>query len=380
VKPSEYPEKDIRSVPFETAKSDSMLVDSPRYIDPPAAPERSRGLRNLAWGVISLLLAGVGFWLGHYFPNGVATQTMLASLGSFGVIWLLYNFRVLRQRNGVFLALGLVAFLGAIIPFIGVGFRKLDMLAKERIVGQADDTEAPAPSATLPVPTAATAPPAPQAPKDFPAAATQPPMPKEAADDGIVRDFVAPVPDAKAGKLIRIAEDCVVKIDGRKWRLKKDQIYQYLSLEDGMVTFKAGDQDVTISSEFVVFTGKSQESPAKITAMAAEEAASRYPELREEGSRKHTLYLARKMEIEADIDMKKIFFADPKWPLVLAEQLAETNGWDRADVADGNAADVSDSNEDVKPGAPEVKEEDAVPDDKSLSSPPAKELPPVPAN
>ena len=143
---------------------------------------------------------------------------------------------------------------------------------------------------------------------------------------------MAPPPDPKAGKIIRIKQDCIVTIDGRKWRLKAGQVYQFKGLEDGIVTFRAGDQEVSIEADYVTFTGQSKETPEKITQMAAAEAARRYPALGNKDSKENALLVSRKKELEQEPSMKEIFFKDPKWPLVLAEQLAEQEGWKRADL------------------------------------------------
>ena len=149
-----------------------------------------------------------------------------------------------------------------------------------------------------------------------------------------MREFVALPLDEKAGKLIRIKEDCIVKIEGRKWRLKSGQIYKFKSLDDGQVTFIAGDQEVTIAMDFVAFTGASQETQAGITQMATFEAAQRYPALADKDSPENELFRMRVIELKNDPEMKEFFFKDPKWPLVLADQLAEDKGWRRADATD----------------------------------------------
>ena len=282
--------------------------------------------------MISLLIAAIALWLGLKVNRAAVAQSLFASLGAFGVLWLLYNFRLLRQRNGLFLAVALVVLLGSAIPFIVAGLGKLDHLADERLAPK--EADAPEPSApVLTIPTAKTAPPAPPTP-DLPKEKLVQEKPALPADDGVVREFMAPPPDPKAGKLIRIKQDCLVTIEGRKWRLKAGQVYQFKAIEDGIVTFRAGDQDVSIEAEYVTFTGQSKETPEKITQMAAAEAARRYPALLDKESKENALLVARKNEMEQEPAMKEIFFKDPKWPLVLAEQLAAQEGWKRADTAD----------------------------------------------
>ncbi len=325
MKPSEYPEEDTRAAPLQATGSGSGIVrppaEKPRFLDLPASLERSRGPRNLTLGIICSALAVIAYWLARYYAPQTATITLLTSLGSFGILWLLQNVRVLRQRHGAVLGFGLVALLGAVIPFVGGAFRHFDHLASKRF-GEEPAVE----TSPLPVPTLATAPLAPTEPL---LEKTVPPLPVE---DDIVREFVAPPLAETAGKLIRIKEDCIVKIDGRKWRFKTGQTYPFKNLDDGQVTFMAGDQEVTIAMDFVAFHGASQEPPATITKMAEAEAMSRYPALREKGSPENELFLMRVTELKNDPEMSVLFFKNNKWPLVLAEKLAEDNGWKRADI------------------------------------------------
>ena len=324
MKKTEYPEDDSRTVPFASAENE------PRTDEPSSSADSLSGTRNLAWAVISLLVALIALWLGLKVNRAAVAQSLFASLGAFGVLWLLYNFRLLRQRNGILLAVALVVLLGSAIPFIVAGLGKLDHLADERLATK--EADAPEPSApALTIPTAKNAPPAPPTP-DLPKEKLASEKSAPPADDGIVREFVAPPPDPKAGKLIRIKQDCLVTIEGRKWRLKAGQVYQFKGLEDGIVTFRAGDQDVSIEADYVTFTGQSKETPEKITQMAAAEAARRYPALLDRNSPENALLVSRKKEMEQEPAMKEIFFKDPKWPLVLAEQLAAQEGWKRADA------------------------------------------------
>ena len=343
VKKTEYPEDDSRTVPFAPAENEIHTAEpTTRQAGPSLDADSLRGTRNLAWAVVSLLLALIGLWLGLKVNRAAVAQSLFASLGAFGVLWLFYNYRLLRQRNGLFLAVALVVLLGTTIPFVVAGLGKLDHLANEQLAPK--ETGAPEMSApTLTVPTEKTAPPAPPTP-DLPKEKPEPQklaqetvvkektVPPQPIDDGIPHEFIAPPPDPTAGKIIRIKQDCLVTIDGRKWRLKAGQEYQFKGLEDGVVTFRAGDQEVSIEADYVTFTGQSKETPERITQMAAEEATRRYPALLDKESKENALLVARKKELEQDAAMKEIFFKDPKWPLVLAEQLAAQEGWKRADL------------------------------------------------
>jgi hypothetical protein len=387
VKPTEYPEEDARAVPFSAADEEQRraTAEKPRYLDLPASPEDSRAQRNLALGVICFVMALVSLWLGLKYDRGAALQCLAASLGSFGLFWLLFHSQILRQRHGFFLGLSLVAVLGTLLPFFAAGLSKLDRMADERIAGASPESSAR--TVPPPVPTAATAPAAPSAPELSPDDLSPSPEPpgREVAsvgkktasaavksappvDDGIVRDFVAPPPDMKAGKIISIAEDCVVTIDGRKWRLKAGQLYRYKTVEDGIVTFSAGDQEVSIDTEYVKFTGQSLETPQKIEEMAKIEAANRYPALRQETSKENRLFNKSKIEMEADPG-GDVFFSDPRWPVILADQLAAAHGWKRADLAE----ETTNVEEAAGPAAVE-------PSSSPQASPPTPEKAPAPAD
>lgn len=74
-----------------------------------------------------------------------------------------------------------------------------------------------------------------------------------------------------------------------------------------------------------------EETAAKrTTRLATEEAIKRYPNLGKVGSREHSRYIQTFNEFERL--HKHEFFADPAWPLNLAELLAERDGWKRADL------------------------------------------------
>jgi hypothetical protein len=408
VKPTEYPEEDARTVPFTPAPAEDedreTLAEKPRYLDLPVSPEEARGQRNLAWGVVCLLLAAIGVWLGFKFDRTAALQCMASGLGAFGLMWLFHNAHVLRQRHGFFLALATVALLGAALPFLSAGLRKLDTIADERLGNEPSDriihTTPP------PVPTAANAPIAPVAP-ELPSDDTEEPGPGTSSkltparrasngaskvakgsekvlppeDDGIVRDLVAPLPDLKSGKIIEILQDCKVPIDGRTWRLKAGQKFKFKNLEDGIVTFVANGQDVSIDIEFVRLTGESKETWREIFELAKTEAATRYPGLQEPGSREHRSFQNTWDQMRGAPD-GEAFLKDPRWPVILADQLAAAEGWARAEAPDettppdGAAPAPSEgskpaSPEGVKPASPEgVK-----PPASEGTKPPASEKP-----
>jgi hypothetical protein len=366
-------------------------------------------IRNLSIGIALLAIAAIGFWMGLYYAGGAAVRSLVACLLTFGVVWVLLHLNVLRQRYGGLLALGIVALLGAAMPFVEGAFRRLDDLARERLAGQTPSQTATN-SVPPPPPTLATAPPAPPTiplpPEDAPALAgadlgvsSAPKAPAKAsrasssADkpkaplntrpigaDGNLRELLVPEPPAGSGKLVRVKEDVKVELDGRPTVIRGGTIAPFKELSDGQVTFLAGDHEISIDMDLVTFTGASREKPEDITRLAKLEVARRYPKLREADSRENVLYVTRVKELELDPDMKEVFFKDPKWPLVIGEQLAQQEGWTRADLAtpeDRAEGDGAATPPTPEPGAGPAPENPAPADKKEGAAPevPANELP-----
>ena len=313
-------------MPFQTAAaSESSVRRAPesktRYVDVPQAPERAVGPRNLAWGVIFLVGAFGAYWFALIFSGHDATRSVVASLGAFGLAWLFYNLRILRQRNGIFLALSVILLFGAALPLVERGFSGLDRLARERLSDEQ-------PSAKLDVPpppplTAKTAPPAPVTP-DFPPPADEDAAPPKPVDDGVVRELMVPPPPATAKKVIEITEDVETKIDGRRYLVKKGDTFEFLSIKDGQTTFKAGNQTVTISSDLATF----KLSFEQVNALAQKEAMRLYPGLAEKFSEQNEKFVAASRDL---IDTLPDFKKSPQWPLDLARQLALAHGWKSVD-------------------------------------------------
>jgi hypothetical protein len=258
---------------------------------------------------------------------------------------------ILRQRYGALMGLGLTVLLGAAIPFVEGGFRQLDDLARERLAGQAPVPAAMAPS-LAPVTVATAPPPPPTIPlpenlaapvlaaaepeKEAPAPAPAPPKKaplatKPANADGSVRELIVPEPPAGSARLIRVKEDVQIDLDGRPTIIRAGTVAPFKAVADGQVTFLANDHEISIDAEYVMFTGQSKERPEDITRLAFSEVIRRYPKLGEADSAEKLLFMVREKEFRLDPAMKDVFFADPKWPLILGEQLAEQEKWIRVD-------------------------------------------------
>lgn len=320
-------------------------------------------LTNLAVAAGLLSGAFLLFWMGSYLANHVALRALVASFGTFALVWVLYRVRIFHRPHGGLIAAGAVALFAAALPFVERGFKKLDHVAKTGLGGESEKPAGES-AAQLPVPTRETAPPAP--------VASVPSTPQPQPEDDVVRELIAPEPDASAGKLITVLRDVQITMpNGKKYRIREGSRFPYTKFEDGLVTFQASGQDATINGTDVKFGGASRETPREITQLAQVEAMRRYPALGVKGSDENQLYLARVADLKNEMpDLMK----DPHWPLLIAEELAAHEGWKRADQPSDDtaspAAPPEGERKDTKPGAP------MPPTDPALPAAPA--VPPAP--
>lgn len=354
----EYPEQDARTAPFQSEPKEKPLVRRETKTQYLESPEEEGAKRNLTLAITFLVLAVLGLWMGWYYAGGAAIRTMLSCLLTLGVVWLLMISNITRQRHGALFSVGLVALLGSLIPFVEGGLRKFDDLARERLAGQNSVTVPPPPV------TVATAPPAPPTiplPPEDPVLKPEPkservqspsiaktvkepkkaPLKTKPTADGSARELLVPEPPPGSGKLIRVKEDVKVDLDGRPTIIRAGTVAPFKAFHDDEVTFLAGDSEISISSDLVMFTGASKESPEEITKLAHQEVMLRYPKIGEKDSRENILFVTRVKEMQLDKEMKD-FFKDPKWPIILAEQLAGQENWVRADVPDNDAGATPD--------------------------------------
>ena len=344
--------------------SRAPLEKSPRPQTSPAAEGLPADVKNLAIAAGLLSVAFLIFWMGSYLANHVALRAVLASFGTFALVWVLYRLRVFQRPHGGLIAAGAVALFAAAMPFAERAFQKLDRVAK---TGLGDESAKPAgeSSAQLPVPTRETAPPAPVASTPSIPGAPQP-------EDETVRELIAPEPPPTAKNIITVTRESQITINGKKYRIHEGSRFPFTKFTDGIVTFQANGQDATISSAFVQFTGMSRETPQEITRLAQVEAMRRYPALADKDSEENHLYLARVADLK---NVMPELLDDPLWPLVIADKLATAQGWKRADLPSDDTTPPATPPEgeikDAKPALP------LPPDDPA--APPVPPVPPVPS-
>ncbi len=300
---------------------------------------------NLAVGAGLLLSAFLIFWMALYLPNQVALRTLVASFGTFALVWVLYRLRVFHRPHGGLIVAGAVALFAAALPFIERGFQKLDHAAKSGLADESAKTATLAGESAqgLPVPTQQNNPglPPPTAPATLP-----PPAPPE---DDTVHDLIAPAPDPSIGKIILVRQDAKVAIGGKKYLIRAGSKFPFKKLEDGMVTFQAGDQEVTIGVEMVSFGGQSKETPEEITKLAKTELMRRYPAIGVKDSPENEMFVARINDLKTEFPD---IFKNPRWPLEIGEQLAAQEGWTRADAPADDAASRPPAGRDDAPKLP----------------------------
>jgi hypothetical protein len=273
---------------------------------------------NLALGAGLLLSALLVFWMGLYLPNHVALRTLAASFGTFALVWVLYRLRVFHRPHGGLIAAGAIALFAAALPFVERTFKQLDTAARTNLAGE-PAKPAPETANTLPVPTR-------QSLREIPIPRNEPPP-----EDDTVRELIAPAVDPSAGRLIRVLQDAKVLMNGRTFLIRAGSEFPLRKFENGTVTFQAGNQEVTIDSAIVTFTGKSMETPEQVRKLAEFELMKRYPAVGKKGSPENDLFLERIKELKVTLPE---LFDNPRWPLDIGEQLALQEGWRRADAPD----------------------------------------------
>jgi hypothetical protein len=342
----------------------------PRYVQLHALREYGHGRRNLAAGVVTLILALGLLGLALFFAGPRALLALGICLVTCVALFVLARLHIFRQRNGGFFALGLVCMLGAAMPLIQVGYSALDGFVKNR-------------------PAAATAPVTAQATE------VQPMLLSDA--------FALTAPDPKAGQRVKVLKDSRVIIEGKPFLIKAGDLFPFGSKSDGEVNLVVRDLLVTLPAEATEILGEKPapqtattaakskaptvpapvaagpETPENITARAQREAIRRYPALGVKGSLENQMFVSTYREIrDAGGDD---FFTNPQWPIEIAELLAKRERWVRGappltvSSGPGAAAAEEAQAEETAAKAAETEARELMPD---LVRPPTSEEPASP--
>ncbi len=311
----------------------------PRYVEVPALRERGFGRRNLVWGVILLVLA-IGLLVAAVIVSGQkAVLSLAACLLTFTALFVLSRLHIFRQRNGAFLAVAVVVLLGAVVPLIDRGY--------ELLAGVSHPTGAATAAAPVPSPT-------------------------EVEPPALMQAFALGKPDL-AQTHVKVLKDSRVVIEGKPFLIKIGDAFPLLGMKGGEATFAVRDLQVALPVEVVEIVGGKAVRETKESAMAAAlasvtqtnapapeqvsnpapaeaakpdaaaaelaaitrsaqaEAVRRYPALQLKDSKENEVFVTTYRQLKSDNDVA--FFSNPEWPLVLAEQLATSQGWARGDQA-----------------------------------------------
>lgn len=322
----------------------------------------------------ALLLSYATYLVGAraILPVGVALLTAVT-------LFALARLRLFRQRNGGFVALGLVCLLGVSVPLVEYAWVR----GSDDATGQYDDTEeAPAPGEHT-----------------LSEVKTVPRSLKE------VFHLPTPSPDA-AG--FRVLQDLRVEIDGKKYVIKEGDAFVVGEMTGEDVRFSAGDEQIALPLNMVELIGgpaaagktsaaaastappsvnpanvantPAKSGPVNITEEAQREAIRRYPAIGVKNSPENILFVDSYQELKHS--GAEDFLANPEWPLALAEMLAKREGWNKPAAAPAQPAQVDETallDEEARPKRRPVAEElddDLEPEMAGVPEAPAKEAAP----
>jgi hypothetical protein len=298
------------------------------YYDRPSRSNRGSGLRNLLLGVLFLGIAGAVFLKGMMLTGAKMGPPLAATLVTLLVLFVLARARLLNQRNGGFLALGLVLLMASLVP-----------------LGEYALTHVPVPGPLADK--SATAPPPPPSAEPQ---TSEPELPL------LTKSFPVGQASEQAARF-KVLRDLSVQMgDGKSYMIKAGEVLPVADTAPGEVHFVAGDQKIALTSDTVEMipaagalpggtlspgtatqapdlfppapaAGAQSEKPAQITERAQKEAIRRYPALGQIDSPENKLF--RDTYTEMRQSGANDFFADPLWPLQLAELLAKREKWQR---------------------------------------------------
>lgn len=312
----------------------------PRYVALPHRRERGHGRRNLIGGVILLVLTVLFLAWALWLAGPGAIFTVAACLATATLLHVMARARLFRQRNGAFVAWAGVCLLGVVLVILHHGW--------VRVTGGRSASSADKPAAEV----------------------SKVPLLSES--------FVKP--DLSAGGLVRVTRDTQVEVEGKQYLAKKGEQYPLVDVGvdaqgRGQYRFSLAGHDVLIPKTAAeVAAGESvpgleteppvpglpprsgaevakqsppvaPATPAPKTAPAKDQtfeewfkeqyiassqaAMKRYPALSRIGSPENRLFRSTSRELE--LSGERDYFKDPNWPLMLADECAEKEGWKRAD-------------------------------------------------
>ncbi len=295
------------------------------------------GTRNLIAGVVILLVALGLLFQGLLLLGSRAALPLGTALVTFVALFVLSRTRLLRQRNGSFLALAVVCLLSSLVALAEYGGYRLAGVESSSQGGKRNTVRG---SEALPL---------------------------------LSQAYEIPPATGANATRFKVLRDLRVVIDEKPHLIKAGEVFPVSETGDGEVRFLAGNQQIALPVSFVeiinpvtedpgqspsgepqlagttspqdpaaagqpdpaaitpeAMTGEplpEDETPSQATQRAQKEAIRRYPALGMQGSPENQLFIETYQELKhsgADD-----FFADPQWPLQLAELLAKRENWQR---------------------------------------------------
>jgi hypothetical protein len=301
----------------------------PRYVQAPALRDHGMGPRNLFWGVVMLFLAFLLLVVGVFMVGAKAMVYIAACLLTFTALFVLSRLHVFRQRNGGFFALAVVCLIGTAFPLIEKAYSTAKVLVALR-----------------------------------PAAASTPTVTMHSDEQGpplLMQSFALPDPQGDA-KQVKVVRDTRVVIAGKPFLIKAGDRFPLISSKTDQTTFAVRDlllslptAEIEVLDPSALAKGvgldiaanplaqlnspaaaapsksaaksdtKGDAELAEITRNSQQEAMRRYPALAVKDSLENAVFISTYTQLrEANSDE---FFADPKWPMTLADMLAKREGW-----------------------------------------------------
>jgi hypothetical protein len=289
----------------------------PQYVELPRRPGHV-GNRNLIVGGLMLFLSLVGIAIAAslFGPRGIVP--VLITLGTLILLWIVARVHLLRQRHGLFVALGLVALFGAAIPFVEQAWRSARgrMNSNPSAVSHSTDTESAAPL-------------------------------QEEAVPLLTEELGVPPADSSASRVVRVLKDSRVLVGRKPYLIKAGEVFPFDSTRDNEVVFQAKELRLSLPVDAVEVFGPTSDSAiastpavvpslpagppatpasAETTRNAQREAVRRYPALALKDSAENKLFVETYRDLKSH---NSELLEDPEWPLVLADLLAKREGWER---------------------------------------------------
>lgn len=308
----------------------------PKYLSLPQRRSRGQGRRNLTWGVTLLLLSGLLFAWALYLAGPGAAYTVGGSIATGVALYVVARSRLLRQRNGSFLA-------GAIVCLLGVFL----VLVQQAWLAAIHSATA-----------------VPVEPAERVAASTPVPPTKSLAGSASAQipsllDAVRPSQaELDSGAVAKVLHDSRIELEGKPYRLRTGDVFPVAGSSPGEVRLAVGAQEVAVPSSAVEVTEPkgfvssrrpseagdplgepkrgAAETNAQTTQKAQAEAMRRYPALAIKDSPENKSFMDAYQELKYAGGAS--FFEDPEWPLHLADMLASREGWNGV-VKKGPVAD-----------------------------------------